>query len=98
MENLYSIPEACQALAIDQSTLYRWLARAGMKTAVDPMDKRRRTVTEAQLQHLAQQHRATIAMQPRPRERTLEQRVKRLEKRVDALEKRMGEDEETPPA
>lgn len=48
-----SLQEACNALAIDVTTLYRWLARAHIQADHDAVDKRRRVLTLAQVQELA---------------------------------------------
>ncbi len=56
-----SIQEACLALAIDQATLYRWLAQAGITPQADAYDKRRRVLTQEQVSTLAQIHRRPLS-------------------------------------
>lgn len=52
----FSLPQVCKILAIDVSTLYRWLVRAQIQAIVAENDKRKKYLTLAQVQKLAQNH------------------------------------------
>jgi len=90
-----SIQEACLALAIDQATLYRWLAQAGITPQTDTYDKRRRVLTQEQVSTLAQIHHRPLssdlaagATQSETAIRLAKQQkeMEELKRRVDELE------------
>ncbi len=87
----YTMQEACNALAIDTATLFRWMRRAGMKVETDEQDKRRRVLSHSQLAQLAKLHHRSLAQQTAKTESIDETRLAQLEQRIDALERAMQE-------
>src|SRR6266702_1321460 len=50
------LQEAWHALGVNQTTLYRWLAKAGITPEQDTIDTRKKLLTIEQLQRLASEH------------------------------------------
>jgi hypothetical protein len=83
-----TLQEACMLLAIDVSTLYRWIGRAGITIQEDEQDKRRKMITLAQVRHLAKLHHRALPSQSEttPEESDTDARIATLEARVAELE------------
>ncbi len=58
---LYTMQNAAEELGIDAETLNRWLADSRLAPSLDPYDKQRYVLDEAQLEQLARQHNRAIA-------------------------------------
>lgn len=65
VEERYTFQEATEKLDISRSTLLNWIARAGLREAVDEQvmeyDQRAHYLTRAQLEQLAKVHRRALA-------------------------------------
>lgn len=86
-----TLQEACNILGIDNATLYRWLQRANIKPETDIHDKRRHTISHAQLTHLARLHHRMLpekTKEAHPREETIDLlvRIESLETAVRGLQ------------
>lgn len=82
----YTMQEACNALAIDSATLFRWMKRAGMEVSTDEQDKRRRVLTHSQLATLATLHHRVLLTQNTVKAESSDKRIAQLEQRLTALE------------
>ncbi len=82
---MHSFPNACILLSINRATLWRWCRRCGIVPCVDPVDYRRRYLTDNQLVRLARlHHRVLVVNADDARFREIE----RLETRIAELERR----------
>jgi hypothetical protein len=64
---LFPLMDCCELLAIDPKTLRHWLKQAAMSLSVHPVDKRRKYLTQEQVQQLAILHdRILKTDEPRP--------------------------------
>jgi hypothetical protein len=88
-----SIQEACLALAIDQTTLYRWLAQADITPRTDAYDKRRRVLTQEQVSTLAQIHRRPLSRDfaASPKQSETDIRLAAQQKEIEDLKRRVDE-------
>lgn len=84
-----TLRDACIALDIDETTLYRWCRVAGIHLGTDPYDKRRRTITAAQVNQLSALHHRPLQEIKEPEQETYQDiltRVERLEEQVTSLD------------
>ncbi len=88
----FTLQEACIALAVEATTLYRWMERAGIEAETDSADKRRRTLTQAQVQQLARAHHRTLPKSIKGEgldQDAMQQQIDALEKHVADLEHKL---------
>ncbi len=83
---LHTLDETCALLHIDQVTLRRWMCRANISPGVDPSDRRRRHLDDAQLVQLAEAHHRVIVWLPAPGQVELVEQIAGLRKRIEVLE------------
>jgi DNA-binding transcriptional MerR regulator len=57
---MHSYQDTCTLFSIDPRTLRRWCKRAGIVVHQDPVDNRRRYLTDHQLVTLSRQHKRAI--------------------------------------
>jgi hypothetical protein len=85
------LQQACTALDVNITTLWRWAKRANIKPVADEVDKRVQTISIAELQQLARAHdrpllsiSGEIAMQEQSTDE--EERIANVEQRIAELE------------
>ncbi len=82
---MHSFSNACTLLSINRATLWRWCRRSCIVPCVDPVDLRRRYLTNDQLVRLARLHHRVVAVD-NVNEMMLEQ-ISDLSRKVADLEK-----------
>src|SRR5947209_1383903 len=86
MKRIY-LHDACNALAIDSATLYRWLRRAGIPVQSDEVDKRKRYISQADVRTLARLH----GKQPSSIYHAGAMQILDKDERIDELESKLTE-------
>jgi hypothetical protein len=90
---LYSLGEVVTLFAIDEVTLQRWMRRATITPHIDPSDRRKRYLNQAQLVMLAQLHQRVLLVPPQDASFSLllaqlRQEIADLLRRIERLEAR----------
>jgi hypothetical protein len=81
---MYPLSHVSTLFKIDAATLYRWCRRAGIVSRVDPIDMRRRYLSDSQLILLSQLHHRVIVIDA---DKVQVSELQRLEARIAELEK-----------
>lgn len=83
---MHSYQDVCALFSIDPRTLRRWCRRAGIFVHRDPVDERRRFLTDTQVLLLSRQHKRVLIIDTESVQLSaidhMERRIAQLERKV----------------